>query len=136
MIPFVILVARVSVGLMFAISGWHKLRDPTRHQQLVETLERASIPCPWMTGPLIATTELVAGVCLAAGFLAIPAAAALLVLTTVAIATVAVKQVKARRVANWLENFLYLPEVLYFVLLLWLIAAGPGAISFDKLIWQ
>lgn len=88
-----------------------------------------------MTGPLVAITELVAGLCLAAGFLTLLSAAALLLLMTVAIATVAIRQVDARQVATWLENILYLPEVLYFILLLWLIAAGPGAISVDKLIW-
>lgn len=131
-----ILIARLGVGLMFAISGWHKLRNPERHRQMVETMGRASVPCPWLTGPLVATTEVTAGSLLVLGLLTTPAAAALLVVTIVAIATVTIDEVDGKRPTNWLENFLYMPEVLYVIILLWLITSGPGAISLDYLLWR
>jgi putative oxidoreductase len=32
---------------------------------------------------------------------------------------------------NWLDDFLYLPEVLYVLLFIWLICSGPGKFSVD-----
>jgi len=32
---------------------------------------------------------------------------------------------------NWLDDFLYLPEVLYALFLIWLICSGPGKFSVD-----
>ena len=32
---------------------------------------------------------------------------------------------------NWLDDFLYLPETMYIVILIWLICAGPGRVSVD-----
>jgi putative oxidoreductase len=33
---------------------------------------------------------------------------------------------------NWLDDFLYLPEVLYVLFFIWLICSGPGKFSFDS----
>jgi putative oxidoreductase len=32
---------------------------------------------------------------------------------------------------NWLDDFLYLPEVLYVLFFIWLICFGPGKFSVD-----
>jgi putative oxidoreductase len=32
---------------------------------------------------------------------------------------------------NWLDDFLYLPEVLYVLFFIWLICVGPGKFSVD-----
>jgi putative oxidoreductase len=32
---------------------------------------------------------------------------------------------------NWLDDFLYLPEVLYVLFFSWLICSGPGKFSID-----
>ena len=32
---------------------------------------------------------------------------------------------------NWLDDFLYLPEVLYMLFFIWLICSGPGKLSVD-----
>lgn len=130
---FALLVARLGVGLMFAFSGWHKLRDPKRHAKMVETLGRASIPCPWLTAPFVAAVELLAGSLLTVGLLTAPAALALLVITIVAIATVSLEEVNSGG-GTWLENFLYLPETLYVITLMLLITIGPGAASVDRLL--
>jgi putative oxidoreductase len=32
---------------------------------------------------------------------------------------------------DWLDDFLYLPETMYIVILIWLICSGPGRVSVD-----
>lgn len=32
---------------------------------------------------------------------------------------------------NWLDDFLYLPEVLYVLFFIWLLCSGPGRFSLD-----
>jgi putative oxidoreductase len=32
---------------------------------------------------------------------------------------------------SWLDDFLYLPEVLYVLFFIWLLCAGPGKFSVD-----
>jgi hypothetical protein len=44
-------------------------------------------------------------------------------------------RVKAASLASWLSAVLYLPEVLYLVILVWLFVSGPGWLSLDCLIW-
>ena len=42
-----------------------------------------------------------------------------------------------QRFLAWLDEFLYLPEVLYTLILVWLIFSGPGRYSVDGLIaWR
>ena len=48
-------------------------------------------------------------------------------ITTVQLATIT----KALSVIDWLDDFLYLPEVMYIIILLWLISSGPGRLSID-----
>jgi putative oxidoreductase len=52
----------------------------------------------------------------------------------VAIATTAVWTIKSSSPLGWLSEFLYLPEVLYLVILMWLFLSGPGWFSMDHLI--
>jgi putative oxidoreductase len=55
-------------------------------------------------------------------------------LMVVAIATTAIKNIKAPPLLGWLSEFLCLPEVLYLVILFWLFLSGPGWFSVDQLI--
>jgi putative oxidoreductase len=32
---------------------------------------------------------------------------------------------------DWLDDFLYLPETMYIIILIWLICSGPGKVSVD-----
>jgi putative oxidoreductase len=52
----------------------------------------------------------------------------------VAVATTSVHSIQASGFLAWLDDFLYLPEVLYILILVWLIFAGPGRYSVDGLI--
>ena len=50
----------------------------------------------------------------------------------VAIATVQPATIaKGLSFIDWLDDFLYLPEVLYIIIFIWLICAGPGRASVD-----
>jgi uncharacterized membrane protein YphA (DoxX/SURF4 family) len=51
-----------------------------------------------------------------------------------AIATTAIRNIKASSALNWLSEFLYLPEALLLVILLWLFFSGAGWLSVDHLI--
>ena len=49
----------------------------------------------------------------------------------VAVATNRIYTIKAGGVLAWLDDFLYLPEILYVMILIWLIFSGPGRYSID-----
>jgi putative oxidoreductase len=49
----------------------------------------------------------------------------------VAIATVQLATIKPILFLDWLDDFLYLPEVMYVILFVWLIFSGPGWLSVD-----
>jgi hypothetical protein len=51
-----------------------------------------------------------------------------------AIATTAIRNIKAPPLLGLLSEFLYLPEVLSLVILVWLFLSGPGWFSLDDLI--
>jgi putative oxidoreductase len=70
---------------------------------------------------------------LAVGFLSSLACAALLINMIVAILTTKLSAMpKGLSPLNWLDDFLYLPEVLYVLFFLWLICSGPGKFSVDS----
>jgi len=67
------------------------------------------------------------------GFLSSAACLALLIDMTVATLTSAVSTLpKGLSPLNWLDDFLYLPEVLYVLFFIWLIFSGPGKFSVDS----
>ena len=37
---------------------------------------------------------------------------------------------------DWLDDFLYLPETMYIIILIWLICSGPGRVSVDEWIFR
>jgi putative oxidoreductase len=52
----------------------------------------------------------------------------------VAIFTNRIGSIQASGLLAWVDDFLYLPEVLYVLILLWLIFSGPGRYSIDAMI--
>jgi len=127
-----ILLVRVSLGLFFAISGANKLFVAGGTKPVYETLVKAKVPFPHQTAYFVSGVEFVAGSLLTVGFLSSPAAVALLIDMIVATLTSAVSTVpKGLSPLNWLDDFLYLPEVLYVLFFTWLICAGPGKFSGD-----
>ena len=127
-----ILLVRVSLGLFFAISGANKLFVAGRRQTMYETLVKAKVPFPRLMTYLVSGVEFVGGFLLAVGFLSSLACVALLVDMLVAILTANLSAMrKGLSPLNWLDDFLYLPEVLYVLFFIWLICSGPGKFSVD-----
>jgi len=93
-----------------------------------------AIPFPHVSALFVSLVEFVCGGGLALGLFT-PLCALLLVGTMiVAIATNRIHSIQASGVLVWLDDFLYLPEVLYVMILVWLIFSGPGRYSIDGLI--
>ncbi len=129
---YAILLARVSIGLFFAISGADKLFVAGSRHTMYETLVAAKVPYPHLMAYFVSGVEFVGGLLLAAGFLSSLACVALLGDMIVAILTTKLSAMpKGLSPLNWLDNFLYLPEVLYVLFFVWLICSGPGKFSVD-----
>ena len=129
---YAILLVRVSLGLFFAITGANKLFVAGRRQIMYETLVKAKVPFPRETAYFVAGVEFVCGSLVTVGLLSSPACAALLIDMTVATLTNALSTLpKGLSPLNWLDDFLYLPEVLYVLFFIWLICSGPGRFSVD-----
>jgi putative oxidoreductase len=129
---YAILLVRVSLGLFFAISGANKLFVASRTQTMYETLVRAKAPFPRQMTYFVSGVEFVCGSLLTVGFLSSPACVALLIDMAVATLTSALSTMpKGLSPFNWLDDFLYLPEVLYVLFFIWLICSGPGKFSID-----
>src|SRR5579859_6168787 len=121
---YAILLVRVSIGLFFAISGANKLFVPGGTKPVYDTLVKAKIPFPQLTAYFVSTVEFVGGSLVAAGFLSSPACVALLIDMIVATLTEAVSTLpKGLSPLSWLDDFLYLPEVLYVLFFVWLICS-------------
>ena len=129
---YAILLVRVALGLFFAISGANKLFVAGRRQTMYETLVEAKVPFPCQMTYFVSGVEFVGGSLLIVGFLSSLACVTLLVDMLVAILTTKLSAMpKGLSPLNWLDDFLYLPEVLYVLLFVWLICSGPGKFSVD-----
>jgi len=129
---YTLLLVRVSIGLFFAISGANKLFVAGGTKPVYDTLVKAKVPFPHQTAYFVSGVEFVCGSLAAVGFLSTPACAALLIDMIVATLTSAISTLpKGLSAVNWLDDFLYLPEVLYVLFFIWLICSGPGRFSVD-----
>jgi putative oxidoreductase len=129
------LLARVSVGLLFFLSGSGKLFVPGKRQEMQDTLRRAGAPAPEVTAVFVSSVECVFGALLVLGFLTPLCCVMLSGVMMVALATTIIPRIKADSVTGWLGQFLYAPETLYLVMLVWLLLAGPGWVSLDHLVF-
>jgi putative oxidoreductase len=128
-----ILLARVSLGIFFAISGGNKLFVASRTRKMFETLVGAGIPFPHFMTYFVSSVEFIGGCLLVIGLLSSPCCAALIIQMIVAIATVQLATIpKGLSFVDWLDDFLYLPETMYIIILIWLILSGPGRLSIDR----
>ena len=129
---YAILLVRVSLGLFFAISGGNKLFVGGSTQTMYETLVEAKVPFPHLITYFVSGVEFVGGSLLTVGFLSSLACVALLGDLLVAILTTKLSAMpKGLSPLNWLDNLLYLPEVLYVLFFICLICSGPGRFSVD-----
>jgi len=119
-------------GLFFAISGGTKLFATGGTKPVYDTLVKAKIPFPRQTAYFVAGVEFDGGSLIVVGFLSSATCVALLVDMIVATLTEATSTLpKGLSPLRWLDDFLYLPEVLYVLFFIWLICSGPGKFSVD-----
>src|ERR1700691_3689561 len=129
---YAILLVRVSIGAFFAISGGNKLFVAGGTKPVYETLVKAKAPFPKQTAYFVAGVEFVAGSLVTVGCLSSAASVALSIDMIVAILTSTLSTLpKGLSALSWLDDVLYFPEVLYVLIFVWLICAGPGNFSVD-----
>lgn len=132
------LILRGSVGVFFAISGGNKLFVPERHLSLRRNLAKNRIPCVEGMVWWVAGWEFLAGIMLALGLFTAFSATVLLIICLVACSCEAAHKVAAYKPINkWdhAADYLYLPEVLYTIMLVAALVHGTGAYSLDRLLW-
>jgi len=128
---------RIAVGTFFMLSGYHKLFNAERHRTVVDELKALGIHAVGFNQWWVPLVEFSAGGAVLIGFLAPLAALGLLFLILVAIATSGRQRIKLYKPidrADRIDDWLYLPETLYAVMLIVVVSAGAGPYSFDALI--
>jgi len=118
-----ILLARLSVGVLFFESGRGKLFF--KLEELGKYFAQLGIPFPHLNALIAASIEFFGGICLILGLATRLVSVPLAVVMVVAIFTAQIEKVKT------LGDFLYLPEVLLLVIFVWLVFSGPGKVSID-----
>jgi len=133
--PLAKLLVRVLLGIFFAISGGYKLFVPSRARSMYNTLVEAGVPSPRIMAWFVSAVEFVGGCLLIVGLMSTLASLALLVDMVIAVLTNKLFTMpKKLSLLDWIDDFLYLPEVLYILFFVWLIGSGPGRFSVDYLI--
>jgi uncharacterized membrane protein YphA (DoxX/SURF4 family) len=128
---------RVAVGMFFMFSGYHKLFNARRHHMLVDELKGLHIPAVGINQWWVPMIEFTAGGAVFIGLFAPLAALGLLVIILVASATSGRQRIKAYKPideADRIDDWLYLPETLYALMLIMVISAGAGPYSLDAAI--
>jgi len=128
---------RIAVGMFFTLSGFHKLFNPQRHRTLADELKELGVPAVGFNQWWVPTVEFTAGGAVVIGLLAPLAALGLLAIIFVAIATTGPQRIRLYKPidqADRIDDWLYLPEVLYAFMLIMVVSAGAGPYSLDALI--
>jgi uncharacterized membrane protein YphA (DoxX/SURF4 family) len=127
---------RVSMGVFFTISGYHKLFNAKRHAIIESTMESDGVPDPVAASWFIPFCEFAGGLALLIGFLTPLAAIGLCIICCGAALLDGLKRITGYAPidkADYVDDVLYLPEVLYSIILLSLTLTGGGPISIDYL---
>jgi uncharacterized membrane protein YphA (DoxX/SURF4 family) len=128
---------RVAVGMFFMFSGYHKLFNTERHRLFADELRTLHVHGVRINQWWVPLVEFSAGGAVVIGLIAPLAAFGLLVIILVAIATTGRERLKAYKPidrADRIDDWLYLPETLYAVMLIIVISAGAGPYSLDAAI--
>jgi len=123
-----LLLLRLVIGGMFAMSGYFKLTDPARKQKMAESLGEAGVP-PALT-PLMSALELIGGLLVAFGLWTVVGSVLLIVVSIGALVTTAIPKAEGQGIHK-LENIIYTPEAIISASLLVLLATGAGGWSID-----
>lgn len=129
---------RIAAGLFFAISGYNKLFDEGRHAHLARTLTNDHVPWVSFMQWWVPGWELLAGIMLAIGFFTPIAAVVLSIICVVACGCESKAKVESYNpinAADRVDDWLYLPEVLYLCILSLSVFGGGGDYSLDAIIF-
>jgi putative oxidoreductase len=119
------LVARITVGYVFMLTGWAKLQNLP---DIIENFRSWGIPYPEFMTPFVASWECFGGLFLMLGLMTRISGGALAITMIIAIAS-----------AKWgdvdsLETLLGFEEATYFAVFTWLAICGAGKASLDYLL--
>src|SRR5277367_3692993 len=129
---FAVVLSRILLGVFFAISGGNKIFVASQYKLMYETIVGAGIPFPHVMTYFVSSVEFVCGCLLIIGLLSTLCCVTFIIDMIVAITTVQLATItKALSFMDWLDDFLYLPEVMYIIIFIWLISSGPGRFSVD-----
>ncbi len=120
-----LLLARLSLGSVFVVSGWGKLHDIPK---VVNYFTDLGIPWPELQAHLVAATEFGCGLLILLGLLTRLASIPLVMTMIVAILTAKKLDI------NGVADLFALDEFIYIVLFVLLIVNGAGLISIDSAI--
>ena len=119
------LVVRLTLGLVFATTGWGKLHNLDKIEAFFASLH---IPAPGFHAVFVSTIELVGGILLIAGLGTRIASALLVGVMTVAIVTAKLPEL------HGLTDLANTIEFTYLAMFVWLVVAGAGAASIDRVV--
>ena len=128
------LAARVATGVFFVLSGYHKLTNAKRRAVFVTTLQACHVPFVPVMQWFVPSVEFLGGLGVAFGFLTPLAALGLAIICLVAAYADGISRIEAWGAidrADVIDDVLYLPEVLYILLLALFVANGAGPFSLD-----
>jgi putative oxidoreductase len=119
------LLVRLTLGIVFAVTGWGKLHSLDKVTEFFESL---NIPAASLQAPMVATIEFAGGLLLIAG-LGTRIASALLI-GTMAVAIYTAKLPELHGVVDLVNTI----EWTYLAMFVWLVVHGAGKASVDHLI--
>jgi uncharacterized membrane protein YphA (DoxX/SURF4 family) len=133
----VLALCRGAVGMFFMFSGYHKLFNPVRHRVFVDELTNLHVGAIRFNQWWVPSVEFAGGAAVLIGLLTPLAALGLFVIVLVAGVTsgrVRIAGIQPLDRADRIDDWLYLPEVLYAFMLTIFISAGAGPYSVDAVI--
>ena len=128
---------RIAIGSFFMHSGYHKLFNAERHRTFVDELKALGVPALGFNQWWVPLVEFSAGAAVLVGLLAPLASLGLLAIIVVAVATSGRQRIKLYKPVDRgdrIDDWLYLPEVLYAFMLVMVVSAGAGPYSLDALV--
>jgi putative oxidoreductase len=119
------LLVRLTLGLVFFITGWGKLHSLDKITQFFASLH---IPAPGFHAAFVSTIEFAGGLLLIAGLGTRVVSALLIGVMAVAILTAKLPEL------HGIVDLANTIELTYLVMFVWLVVSGAGAASLDHLI--
>ncbi|HUR38542.1 MAG TPA: DoxX family protein [Planctomycetota bacterium] len=125
-----ILLARIVLGLGFAQTGYGKVF--TNHGNVVQFFTTLGIPLPELNAWFVGGLEFFGGLLLIVGLCS--RGVAFLLSCTMLVATLTSTLPDLHKDGKGILDALLTPEILAFVMLVWLVFSGPGPFSLDRLV--